>query len=160
MPLNVFRRRVATRRGRRRRPRGGCRALSLTDHDSADGVAEGAQAARQLGLGLVSGVEISTHDAAGSDLHILGYRFDPRDAGLAERLRGFRSEREGRATRMAQALRELGFTVDDRRVRELAGDGASIGRPHLAGAVVSDPANRERLEQEAGSISPPSSRPT
>lgn len=126
----------------------GVELLSLTDHDSVDGLGEAARAAAALGVSVVSGVEISTHDEAGSDLHILGYRFDAGNAALAEHLRGFRGEREARATRMAQALRELGFTVDDRRVRELAGDRGAIGRPHLAGAVVSDPANHARLAQE------------
>ena len=54
----------------------GVELLSLTDHDSVDGLGEAARAAAALGISVVSGVEISTHDEAGSDLHILGYRFD------------------------------------------------------------------------------------
>jgi hypothetical protein len=59
-----------------------------------------------------------------------------------------RTNRERRADAMADALRELGFDLDEAALAERAEQGKSIGRPHLAQAVVSRPANRERLEAE------------
>jgi len=126
----------------------GVELLSLTDHDSVDGVPEAAEAARALGLRLVSGVEISALDAGKVDLHILGYLIDERDATLREWLKTFRGARERRAEAMADAIRQLGFQLDDRVLRDRAREGKSIGRPHLAEAAAGHPANAERLARE------------
>jgi predicted metal-dependent phosphoesterase TrpH len=49
---------------------------------------------------------------------------------------------------MADALKELGFELDEAALSERAAQGKSIGRPHLAQAVVGHAANRARLEAE------------
>ncbi|MGO9901041.1 MAG: PHP domain-containing protein [Solirubrobacteraceae bacterium] len=126
----------------------GVQLLALTDHDTVDGVPEAAAAAGRLAVALVTGVEISTLDRSGVDLHILGYLIDVRDAPLGERLLSFRADRERRALLMAQALRELGFELDDGALVRRTGGGSSIGRPHLAQAVMSHPANHARLAAE------------
>src|SRR6185312_13656302 len=86
----------------------GVRLLALSDHDSVDGVQEALDTAQRLGLGLVPAVEISALDENNQDQHILGYLSDHRDPVLCERLESYRRDREGRAGRMADALRELG----------------------------------------------------
>jgi predicted metal-dependent phosphoesterase TrpH len=126
----------------------GVELLALTDHDTVAGVDEAARAAAEVGLSLVRAIEISTLDGGDSDLHILGYLIDDRDPVLLERLRDYRAEREQRAQAMTQALRDLGFAVNQQTLRERAQRGASIGRPHLAAAVVSEPANAARLAAE------------
>ncbi len=126
----------------------GVELLSLTDHDSVDGVSEAQDAARAVGIELVTGVEISALDADGRDLHILGYRIDHEQPQLREALEYFRGDRRRRAARMAEALRDLGFDLDDGVLARRADSGQSIGRPHLAEAVVSHPANAERLREE------------
>jgi predicted metal-dependent phosphoesterase TrpH len=126
----------------------GVQLLSLTDHDSVDGVREAAAAAERLGIGLVTGVEISTLDSSGSDLHILGYLIDDTDARLRASLHEYRSDREVRATAMIEALTGLGFAVDTDTLERRVAQGKSVGRPHLAQAVVSQPANAARLTEE------------
>jgi 3',5'-nucleoside bisphosphate phosphatase len=126
----------------------GVELLALTDHDTVAGVEEAARAASEVGLSLVRAIEISTLDGEDSDLHILGYLIDDRDPVLLERLRHYRAERERRAEAMTQALRDLGFAVNEQTLHERAQRGASIGRPHLAAAVVSEPANAARLAAE------------
>ncbi|MBV9917443.1 MAG: PHP domain-containing protein, partial [Solirubrobacterales bacterium] len=126
----------------------GVELLSLTDHDSVDGVAEAAAEAERTGLRLVSGVEISALDADGRDLHILGYLIDAGDKRLRLRLQEYRDDRRRRAQGMAAALRELGFELDATVLEGRAAEGKSIGRPHLAQAVVNHPANAERLAGE------------
>ena len=73
---------------------------------------------------------------------------DHHDPVLSERLESYRVDREGRADRMAEALRELGYELDDAPLRARAAEGKSIGRPHLARAAVSHPANQARLKEE------------
>jgi len=126
----------------------GVELLSLTDHDTIDGVPEALEAARRLGLRLVSGVEISALDADHRDLHILGYLIDARDERLRARLEGYRRDRQARAQAMIAAVRELGFELDEEPLRARAAQGKSVGRPHIAEAVVRHPANAQRLAAE------------
>jgi predicted metal-dependent phosphoesterase TrpH len=126
----------------------GVELLALTDHDSVDGVRRAAEAAGHQGVELVPGVEISAIDQGQGDLHVLGYRIDDRDPTLRERLKHYRSDREHRAAAMVIALRELGFELDQGILDRRAAMGKSIGRPHLAEAVVSHPANARRLVAE------------
>jgi 3',5'-nucleoside bisphosphate phosphatase len=128
--------------------RAGVELLALTDHDTVDGVPEAAAAATELGLRLVPAVEISSIDAPWPDLHVLGYLIDAGDPVLQERLAASRSARHGRAIAMAQALRDLGFQLDEDSLRARLERGQSIGRPHLAEAVVSHEANAARLAHE------------
>jgi len=122
--------------------------LALSDHDSVDGVSEARDVAAELGARLVTAVEVSAIDAGRQDLHVLGYLIDDRDPVLCARLLGYREDRQRRADAMAQALRELGFELDEASLRERRARGASIGRPHLARAVVTHPGNARRLQAE------------
>ncbi len=126
----------------------GVKLLALSDHDTVAGVAEAATAAASQGIGLVPATEITTLDNGGQDLHILGYLIDPDDHGLVTALERSRRHRERRAHAMADALRELGFELDEGELARRVGQGKSIGRPHLAQAVVRVDANRRRLEAE------------
>jgi 3',5'-nucleoside bisphosphate phosphatase len=126
----------------------GVELLALSDHDTVDGVAEARAAAGEHGIRLVPAVEISAIERGQSDLHILGYLIDERDPLLLSRLEAYRAQREGRAQAMALALRELGFELDDAVLEARAAEGKSIGRPHLAQAVVSHPGNSARLAGE------------
>ena len=126
----------------------GVELLALSDHDSVDGVQAAAEAAEAAGVRLAPAVEISSVDGEQQDLHILGYMVDHHDPALRERLRSWREDRERRAERMGEALRELGYELDDSELARRRAKGQSIGRPHLADAVVNHPANAERLRSE------------
>ncbi len=125
----------------------GVQLLALTDHDSAAGVAEASEAADEVGIGLIAATEI-TALLDGRDLHVLGYLIDPDNPQLVSALERSRTDREQRAQRMADALKELGFELDEDALAERAASGQSVGRPHLAKAVVDVASNRSRLEAE------------
>ena len=118
----------------RRAAAAGVTLLSLTDHDSL--------------AGHVIGVEISTLYGNATDLHILGYLVDPAHSGLQERLERSRNDREKRAERMILALKDLGYAVNEASLQARVADGQTVGRPHLAQAVVSHPDNAARLAEE------------
>lgn len=126
----------------------GVELLALTDHDSVDGVAEAADMADRLGLAFVTGVEISVLDPVAADLHLCGYGLDLANAELLEQLRRSREDRERRAARMIEALGQLGWRINHELLNARALAGKTIGRPHLAEAVTSEPGNAERLRQE------------
>jgi len=126
----------------------GVELLALSDHDTVDGVEAAIEAAGEHGIHVVSAVEISAIDPAGRDLHILGYGIDHRDPEIATRLREFRADRDRRGWAMVDALRELGFKLDDEGLRRRTAHDKSLGRPHIAQAVVAHPANAVRLAAE------------
>jgi len=129
----------------------GVELLALSDHDTISGVAEALAAGERAGVRVVTAVEISAVDDGAStpiELHILGYNIDHTGARLGQRLEEFLADREQRTLRMADALKEAGFELDEAEIRERIAAGQPIGRPHLAQAVLSAPANAERLRAE------------
>ena len=113
----------------------GLKVVAISDHDSTEGVEEALDAARAFPeLEVIPGVELST-DVPGSEIHILGYFVDHRNANFQRILTGFREGRQQRAQQMVKRLNELGMEVSWERVKELSSGGA-IGRPHIAQAMV------------------------
>ena len=126
----------------------GVELLALSDHDSVEGVAEARDAAGAAGLRFVTAVEISSLDPISQDLHILGYGIDIDNAELRTALAASRGDREQRSVRMGDALKGLGFALDEDLLRARSAAGQTIGRPHLAQAVVGHPDNAARLQEE------------
>ena len=129
----------------------GVELLALSDHDTISGVSEAIAAGTRHGVRVVPAVEISAIDDASPmprELHILGYNIDHTGPVLGARLDEFLADREQRTLRMAAALRELGFELDEREISARVAASQPIGRPHLAGAVLAAPANAARLEAE------------
>jgi predicted metal-dependent phosphoesterase TrpH len=113
----------------------GLRFISLTDHDSIEGIAPAIEAVEAFPLlTFIPGVEIST-DLADGEAHILGYYIDYTNPDFQRELLKFRDSRTGRGERMVEKLRGLGIKIDWKRVQKIAGDGA-IGRPHIAQAML------------------------
>jgi predicted metal-dependent phosphoesterase TrpH len=133
----------------------GVELLALSDHDTVDGVDEALAAASRTGIRVVPATELSSIDGDYDDLHVLGYGIDHKDPALLARLEEFRADRDGRAGRMAAALREIGFAIDDDLLAARRAAGKPIGRPHLAQAVIGHPANAARLAEEGtGDVTP------
>ncbi len=129
----------------------GVELLALSDHDTISGVSEAIAAGERCGVRVVSAVEISAVDAGSPvprELHILGYDIDYTGSLMTARLADFLADREKRTLRMRDALREVGFELDEAEIEARIAEGKPIGRPHLAGAVLRAPANAERLQRE------------
>jgi predicted metal-dependent phosphoesterase TrpH len=129
----------------------GVELLALTDHDTVTGVSEALAAGHRLGVRVIPAVEISAVDDGSPmprELHILGYSIDHTSPRLTAQLAEFLADREQRTLRMAAALRELGWELDEREISERNAAGQPIGRPHLAEAVLAVPGNAARLEDE------------
>lgn len=112
----------------------GLDVLGLTDHDTFDGLDEAYAAAARAGIEVLGGMEFST-EKDGASVHLLGYGCDPTDADLLAELVRVREGRSDRMPTMVARLTALGMplTLDD--VLRHAG-GTSLGRPHLADAMV------------------------
>lgn len=112
----------------------GLDVVALTDHDTTSGWAEAADAARRLGMVFVPGTEVSC-SWRGISVHLLSYLHDPENAGLLGEIEHARASREHRAERMVELIaRDYPLTWDD--VTAQASEGATLGRPHIADALV------------------------
>ena len=115
----------------------GLDVLAITDHDSTAGWAS-AVAALPPGLTLIRGAELSCRWYGGEPpvpLHLLAYLFDPDAPELVAELARLRESRELRGERIVRMLRADGIDVDWAEIREAAG-GGSVGRPHIAQALI------------------------
>ena len=112
----------------------GLDVVALTDHDSTLGWEQATVAARSLGVALVPGTEMSCR-SNGISVHLLSYLHDPQHAGLAEQFAMTRDDRVWRARRMVELINvDYSLTWDD--VLAQVRDGATVGRPHIADALV------------------------
>ncbi len=123
----------------------GLDVVALTDHDSAVGWDDAADAAASNGIELVRGIEMSCL-REGHSVHLLGYRFDPRYQPLADELHHVLDGRTNRLPAMLERLRALGIdiTVDD--VDAWSGNAVATGRPHVADALVAKGVVADRSE--------------
>lgn len=125
--------------------RAGLSVIAVTDHDTFDGWAEASDAAASAGVTVVVGVEMSTV-LSGAGVHLLAYLPDPAYAPLMAMLDRIRADRARRLPVIAGRLTELGLalTVDD--VLAAAGDATTLGRPHVADAMIAKGYVRDRRE--------------
>ena len=113
----------------------GLKVIAVSDHDSTEGLAEARAAAESYpDLTIIPAIELST-DIPGSEIHVLGYFVDVDDPRFQRTLARFREGRGERGRGMVEKLNDLGYAIAWERVQEIAGD-ASIGRPHIAAALV------------------------
>jgi predicted metal-dependent phosphoesterase TrpH len=109
----------------------GVAMLALTDHDDTGGIADARQAARELGLKLIDGVEISV-TWRGQTIHIVGLGIDPDNAELQAGLAVTRGGRTGRADKIVAAFEALGIAGSHAGAREFAANKEMISRTHFA----------------------------
>ena len=126
----------------------GIKTLAITDHDTTSGWAEAAESAGRFQIGLVRGAEISAIARTtgwGTGVHLLAYLYDPTHPDLVAETERTRDDRTSRARRMVALLGEdYPITWDDLLAQTQAG--TTIGRPHIADALVAAGVVRDRDE--------------
>jgi len=122
----------------------GIKVLSITDHDNIDGLVEADDMAKDFGIEIIPGVELSS-TLGTKDIHILGYMFDPSNRKLRDTLSFLKKERLIRAERIVRKLNNMDLPLDFDIVLEHAGMGA-VGRPHIAAALVDEGLTRNYSE--------------
>lgn len=132
--------------------RHGLRTAALTDHDTTSGWAEAAEAATSLGMTFIPGMELSAKHEPRS-VHVLAYLIDPDDPGMRAMTDRIRSSRVERARTMADRLgRDFDLHWDD--IVAQTSDGATVGRPHIADALVAKGHVRDRAEAFSKILNP------
>ncbi|WP_026875101.1 PHP domain-containing protein [Jiangella gansuensis] len=119
----------------RRAKTAGLDVVALTDHDTFEGWSAALAAGEETGVEVVPGVEIST-ELRGHGVHLLGYLVDPADRALADELARVRADRRTRLARIAAALTAAGMPLDVADILTGSPDAATVGRPHVADAMI------------------------
>jgi predicted metal-dependent phosphoesterase TrpH len=113
----------------------GVRLWALTDHDELGGQQRARAAASSLGMGYLSGVEISV-TWMGQTIHIIGLGIDATHAGILEGLRRTREGRGNRAKQMADQLLKAGIPGAYEGAMHFAGNLELVSRTHFARFLV------------------------
>ncbi|MFK0401657.1 PHP domain-containing protein [Microbacterium sp. NPDC090225] len=130
----------------------GLRTIALTDHDRTTGWEEAAEATAALDMTFLPGMELSAKHEWRS-VHVLGYLFDPDDAALRAETDRIRGDRIGRAERIVRSIgRDYDLHWDD--VLAQTTPDATVGRPHIADALVARGIVRDRTEAFDGILHP------
>ena len=115
----------------------GVTTLAITDHDSTAGWSE-AISAIQPQIELVLGAEISCLTKDGISVHMLGLLFDGENREMQQMLADSRDTRVPRMRAMVELLQADGITISLDDVYKAVPEGATLGRPHLADALVAN----------------------
>lgn len=112
----------------------GLAAIGIADHDSVDGIEEAIKTGNEIDIEVVPAVELSCL-YNNNDIHVLGYYIDYKNPELLSFLESVQKKRLERAYKIVGKLSEQGINIDVERVLELS-SGASVGRPHIAQALL------------------------
>ena len=88
----------------------GLHAFALTDHDTIGGLKYARPAAKEAGIELIPGIELST-DYEGKEVHILGYYIDENNPDFLKHLHTFVNSRDLRNEKMTVLLQKEGFAI-------------------------------------------------
>jgi predicted metal-dependent phosphoesterase TrpH len=113
----------------------GLDVVALTDHDTVAGLDEAVRRGEQVGVRVVRGMELSC-GRAGESVHLLAYGADVTFPELAAEMAKVRGGRMGRLAGVLERLAELGVPVTEEQVLAEVGQSPSVGRPHIADAMV------------------------
>ncbi len=120
-------------------------AISITDHDSLQSIPAAESVGEQFALEYVPGVEITTvFEEDGSQQHILGYYIDEKNEQLKETIEIIKNYRLGMARKRIEALKSIGFALDDERIWKMIGD-----RPPTATSIMVEVFKNEKNRSDA-----------
>ena len=125
----------------RRAAANGADLLALTDHDTLSGVPAALRAGREAGIRVIAGVELGTRNEELGEIHVLGYfpqitaPDDPALDAIERAVDGYRDDRLARGRAIVERLNALDLPIDWSQVEQIA-DGAPVGRPHIARALL------------------------
>ena len=107
---------------------------ALTDHDTVSGIEDFMNTSTETSFERIPGVEISTR-LYDLELHMVGLFIDPESESLKRNLEKLRSGRLERNYKIIQKLQMAGYQISEDDVYHFSA-GESIGRPHIAQALI------------------------
>ncbi len=123
----------------------GLEVLGIADHDTTSSWKEATESLRGS-LKLALGSEISCLTDSGVSVHMLGLLFDPEHQEMQQVLEETRDGRLPRMRKMIEKMRAEGMDISIEDVELAMPTGATMGRPHLADALVAKKIVKSRDE--------------
>ena len=108
--------------------------LSITDHESTEGIAKAQSLAKRLDINLIPGVELLT-SYQGQEVHLLGYFKDVDHPVLQARLREIRDQRTALAYDMVECLKNSGLSLEWQDVEREVGAKGAVSKGHIMRAI-------------------------
>lgn len=127
----------------------GLSAISITDHNTVDGIKEAQKKAKEIGgIEILEGIELDTV-FEGYDFHVLGYGMNIEDENFKEILEKTRKERFQREVGMVKKMKDLGFEIALNELKDLSLVSV-MAKYHIVRLLMKNPKNREKVYQEVG----------
>lgn len=109
----------------------GLELISLTDHDTIDGIAPFLKRACEVGINAISGIELSSE--LHKEIHILGYNVQYDDPVFLKKLSELKGMRDDRNKKILEQLRKYKVFLCEKDITSISGE--TIGRMHIAKAM-------------------------
>lgn len=119
-------------------------AFALTDHDTVDGIDEALNAAQNMPVKVIPGVELAC-PYNGFEIHILGYNFDYKSEGITAMLKRIREARADRNIKMCDLLSKHGMEITFDELKERF-HSENISRGNFAAMLVEKGYVKDRSE--------------
>lgn len=110
-------------------------AIAICDHDSVNGIEPCMALASKVNVEIIPGIEMSA-EKVDAEIHILGYCFDWKRDWFREKLKEIQASRVERVYKIVEKLKAFNIMIDAKDVFRLAGNNASVGRLHIAQAML------------------------
>ena len=123
----------------------GLDAIAICDHDSVDGIEPCMALASKVGIEVIPGIEMSA-EKVDAEVHILGYFIDRNQGWFKEKLKEIQESRIERVYKITEKLKSFNITIDAKEVYRIAGNNASVGRLHIAQALLNSGAAKSMKE--------------
>ncbi len=121
----------------------GITTIAITDHDTLGGVEEGIRAGEELGVRVISGIEMSVEEY---ESHVLGFGIDVHNEALNTMLESSRALRLGTLREMMERLKKNeGFVIEWEDVLNDTPDSKTITRLHVVRSIMKKPENQQKL---------------
>ena len=124
--------------------------LSLTDHDTTNGISEAISKGKELGVHVIPGIEVTADTSflgegkKRKEFHLLGYYFDPEAEAIKELTEFFHKSRVKRNKELLSRLEELGYDISYSEMVKRYG--TNFGKPNIARVLIEKGYFREREE--------------
>ena len=107
----------------------GLAAMAITDHDTVDGVDEAVIKAKEVGVELVPGIEISVGNT--DNIHIIGLYIDHKNDGLLRTVNILSQNRTERNKKIIENIRNEGYDISYEKIQTVM-HAKNIARLHIA----------------------------
>lgn len=114
----------------------GLSAISLVDHDNVEGIEPATRIGGECGIEVLPGIELSA-EYNDSEIHILGYLLDYKNAALLREIKLLKENRVERIYKITDKLKNAGIEIEPRKIFDIARNG-TVGRLHVARAMVEE----------------------